>query len=100
MPLSSSNAARQLSDGNSIGTILGQSTSDVLRFYGAFGASSGVQQVSVIGSTLTAQGGFATTVAQASNSTIANTTWGFSSSTQTNMVISTMTALWQLGIIG
>lgn len=33
MPLSSSNAARQLSDGNSQGTILGISTSDLIGFY-------------------------------------------------------------------
>ena len=34
MPLSSSNAARQLSDGNSQGTIFGQSATDVIGFYG------------------------------------------------------------------
>lgn len=34
MPLSSSNAVRQLSDGNSVGTILGQSASDPIGFYG------------------------------------------------------------------
>ena len=34
MPLSSSNAARQLSDGNSQGTILGQSSADLIGFYG------------------------------------------------------------------
>lgn len=33
MALSSSNAARQLSDGNSQGTILGQSVSDPIGFY-------------------------------------------------------------------
>jgi len=35
MPLSSSNAVRQLSDGNSQGTVLGQSASDPIAFYGA-----------------------------------------------------------------
>lgn len=39
MALSSSNAARQLSDGNSLGTILGQSTSDLIAFYGTTGAA-------------------------------------------------------------
>jgi hypothetical protein len=34
MALSSSNAQRQLSDGNSQGTVLGQSTTDLLGFYG------------------------------------------------------------------
>ena len=97
---STSNAVRQLSDGNSIGTMLGQSTSDVIRFYGSFGASSGVQQLSVIGSTLTVLSGIATTNATSIGSTVVGTTWGFTSSTQANMVISTMTALWQLGLIG
>lgn len=34
MPLSSSNAVRQLSDGNSQGTVLGQSSSDLIGVYG------------------------------------------------------------------
>lgn len=34
MPLSSSNAVRQLSDGNSIGTILGTGATDLIGFYG------------------------------------------------------------------
>lgn len=34
MPLSSSNAVRQLSDGNSQGTVLGQSATDLIGFYG------------------------------------------------------------------
>jgi hypothetical protein len=34
MALSSSNAVRQLSDGNSQGTIMGQSTNDAIGFYG------------------------------------------------------------------
>jgi hypothetical protein len=34
MALSSSNAVRQLSDGNSQGTILGQSSTDLIGFYG------------------------------------------------------------------
>lgn len=35
MPLATSSAVRQLSDGNSNGTVLGQSTSDPIAFYGA-----------------------------------------------------------------
>ena len=97
---STSNAVKQLSDGNSIGTVFGQSTSDPIRFYGAFGNSSGIAQLSVIGSTLSAQAGAATTVAVAINSTIAGTSFGFATSTQANLVISTMVALWNLGIIG
>lgn len=34
MPLSSSNAVRQLSDGNSQGTVLGQGNTDPIAFYG------------------------------------------------------------------
>jgi len=34
MPLSSSNAVRQVSDGNSQGTVLGQGNSDLISFYG------------------------------------------------------------------
>jgi hypothetical protein len=35
MPLSSSNAVRQLSDGNSQGTVLGISSTDLIGFYNA-----------------------------------------------------------------
>ena len=35
MPLTSSNAVRQLSDGNSQGTVLGQSATDPISFYNA-----------------------------------------------------------------
>lgn len=34
MPLSSSNAVKQLSDQNSLGTILGATTTDFIGFYG------------------------------------------------------------------
>ena len=97
---STSNAVRQLSDGNSIGTVMGQSTSDVIRFYGAFGSSSGVQQLSVIGSTLSAQAGAATTLAVNATSGGSGTTWAFTTSTQANLVVSTMVALWNMGLIG
>jgi hypothetical protein len=38
MALSSSNAFRQLSDGNLLGTILGQSATDLIGFYGVTSA--------------------------------------------------------------
>ena len=91
---STSNAVRQLSDGNSIGTVLGQSTSDVIRFYGAFGNTSGIQQFSIIGSS---QGTMSTAPFSTGG---AVTTWGFASCTQAQAAISTMIALWQLGLIG
>ena len=107
MALSSSNASRQLSDGNSQGTVFGQGTSDSIGFYGiqqnttVAGGPQIQQQLSIIGSTLTASGAFATTLAVA-NSTMSSgpTTWAFGSSTQANMVISTMAALWRMGLIG
>src|SRR5258708_524978 len=43
MPLSVSSAARQLSDGNTVGTILGRTSQDVIGFYGL---SQGVVQPS------------------------------------------------------
>ena len=107
MALTSSNASRQLSDGNSQGTVFGQGTSDVIGFYGiqqnttVAGGPQVQQQLLVIGSTLSAAAGAATTLAVA-NSTMSSgpTTWAFASSTQANMVISTMAALWRMGLIG
>lgn len=60
MPLSSSNAVRQLSDGNSIGTIFGQSSTDVIGFYGV---TSGVARVAIGGSLTT--GTFVSSLANA-----------------------------------
>ena len=107
MALSSSNAVRQLSDGNTQGTVFGQSSTDLIGFYGtptltSIAAGNQVQaQWVVIGSTLSAAAGAATTLAVA-NSTMSSgpTTWAFASSTQANMVISTMAALWRMGLIG
>ena len=91
---STSNAVRQLSDGNPIGTVMGQSTSDVIRFYGSFGNTSGVAQLSIIGSTLTVASGVATTA------TVSTSPYGFTTSTQANFIVSTMVALWNMGLIG
>lgn len=60
MPLSSSNAVRQLSDGNSQGTVLGQSSSDPIGFYGVAApvtrttmqtSAANISLLSVVGST-------------------------------------------------
>lgn len=96
MPLSSSNAVRQLSDGNPIGSIFGQTSSDVIGFYGRFSNTSGISQLSIIGAGL----GVASTAAVNATSGGSGTTFAFASSTQANQVISTMTFLWQLGLIG
>lgn len=44
MPLTSSNAVRQLSDQNPLGTVLGASTTDLIGFYGS---TQGVAQGNV-----------------------------------------------------
>ena len=92
-----SSAFRQLSDGS--GTVFGQSSTDVIGFYGV---TSVVTRVAVIGSTLTAQAGAATTAPVWITSSGAQgvSTWGFATSTQAAMVVSTMTALWNMGLIG
>ena len=60
MALSSSNAARQLSDGNSQGTVFGQSATDLIGFYGVTtpvaqtvyqSTAASISLVSVTGST-------------------------------------------------
>lgn len=73
MALSSSNAAKQLSDGNSQGTILGQSAADRISFYGATPqARSGLVATSSISTAVSSTGAFgfgdattASTIAQA-----------------------------------
>ena len=94
MALSSSNAFRQLSDGNSLGTILGQSVNDKIAFYG--GASTGV---AVAASTIIGTN-YATSVVLAVNATTASvTTWAFASSTQANAVIGLLDWAYRAGVI-
>ena len=108
MPLTSSLATRQLSDANSQGTVLGQTSTDLIGFYGTptltsiAGGNQVQAQWPVVGSTPSAQAGAATTLAiQISTlSTGPTNMWGFSTSTQANMIVSTMTALWKMGLIG
>jgi len=90
----SSVAVRQLSDANSVGTMLGVSSTDAIRFYGAFGNSSGVTQLSVVGSSI---GAVSTAVVSTGG---AVTTWGFTTSTQAQAIVSTIVALWNMGLIG
>ena len=94
MPLSSSNAVRQLSDGNSLGTVLGQSVSDAIAFYGMASTGVAVANTTIIG------GNYATCVAFAFNATTASvTTWAFGSSTQANAVIGLLDWAFRAGII-
>ena len=82
MPLSSSNAVRQLSDGNSQGTVLGQSATDPIGFYGA----SPVARTSVAAATVS-------TVLATSASAASVNGYGFSSVAQMNAIITGVNAL-------
>lgn len=59
MPSTTSAAAKQLSDGNSQGTVLGQSATDLIGFYGL---TTGVAQPTGAGNTHTAAAGATTAV--------------------------------------
>ena len=56
MPLSSSNAVRQLSDGNSQGTVLGQSSADKISFYNVTPVAQAVMATTAATVTLTDPG--------------------------------------------
>ena len=58
MPLSSSNAVKQLSDGNSQGTVLGQSTTDLIGFYGVTPLSKSTLAASSVINTAASSAGF------------------------------------------
>lgn len=68
MALSSSNAQRQLSDGNSQGTILGRSSTDVIGFYGVTTAvaRAGITGTSIPSLSLSS-GAYLSTIALALN---------------------------------
>ena len=93
MPLSSSNAAKQLSDANSQGTCLGQSATDRISFYG----SSTRQRLAgaVAMSTLTGSSVLATSVSAASGGGAVFTSQGFvyTSAAQANAVVTGINAL-------
>jgi hypothetical protein len=94
MALSSSNAVRQLSDGNSLGTVYGQSATDLIGFYGM--ATSGV----AVGASTVIGVNYATSIALAINATTASvTTWAFGSSTQANAVIGLLDWAYRAGVI-
>lgn len=80
-----SNAVRQLSDGNSQGTSLGQSSTDKISFYNA----TPIAQQSVVGSVNV-------TAAVVSS---AASTWSFASSQQANAIAAAIFKLTQLGLI-
>ena len=94
MALTSSNAQRQLSDGNSLGTVFGQSSTDIISFYGNATSGVAVPCSTVIGTN------YATSVVGAINATTASvTTWAFASSTQANALIGLLDWAYRAGII-
>lgn len=85
-------AVRQLSDGNSQGTTLGQSATDLISFYNV----STVARVTIIGTSI---GGASTSALLTNTSGAGVSTWGFATSAQANQVISAMLQLRLLGLI-
>jgi hypothetical protein len=96
MPLSSSNAVRQLSDANSLGTILGQSVTDKIGFYGMASTGVAIANTTVIGTQYATSVLFVTSIVA---STIAGTIWGFQSSTQGNAVVGLLDWAYRAGVI-
>lgn len=84
MALSSSNAVKQLSDGNSQGTVLGQSTSDKIGFYGL---ASPVAQTTLLASS---------SISTAVSSTGA---FGFGDAATASSIAHAFVALKQMGLI-
>lgn len=95
MALSSSNAQRQLSDGNSLGTVLGKSSTDIISFYG--NATTGV---AVACSTIVGLNYATSCTVPSINATTATvTTWAFASSTQANALIGLLDWAYRAGVI-
>lgn len=85
MPLSSSVAVKQLSDGNSQGTVLGQSATDLIGFYGA----TPIARTSAVGaSSAISTGTFSSTGA-----------FGFGDATTASTIAQAVIALKQMGLI-
>ena len=82
MPLSSSNAARQLSDGNSQGTILGQSSADLIGFYGT--ATPSAQM----------------TLATLSTAVSSTGAFGFGDATTASSIVAALNRLRTMGLFG
>lgn len=94
MPLSSSNAIRQLSDGNSLGTVVGQGVTDLIGFYGMATSGVAVANSTIVGAN------YATSIVGAINATTASvTTWAFASSTQANALIGLLDWAFRSGLI-
>jgi len=94
MALSSSNAAKQLSDQNSQGTILGASPTDLIAFYGGASTAAVVANSTIVG------GNYATSIVFSRSATTASViTWAFASSTQANALIGLLDWAYRAGVI-
>ncbi len=85
-------AVKQLSDGNSQGTVMGVSSTDLLGFYGL---STAIAQSTITGSVTLAGAS-----AQAATSTGGGTSFGFSSASVASAVLNAVQQLKLLGLIG
>ncbi len=83
MALSSSNAVKQLSDGNSQGTVLGQSTTDKISFYGSAPLAKGTLVASSVVSTAVSSTG----------------AFGFGDATTASTLVAAFVQLKQMGLI-
>lgn len=82
---------RQLSDGNSQGTVLGKTTTDLIAFYGA--APLAQQSGPLAVSTLTVSTVLNTATAAAVSTSNATTVWGYSSAAQANAIVTAINQL-------
>lgn len=83
MPLSSSNAVRQLSDGNSQGTVLGQSANDLIGFYGVATPVSRQLTLATLSSAVSSTGAF-----------------GFGDATTASSIVAAINQLKTMGLFG
>ena len=95
MPLSSSTAFKELTDGNTAnGSRMGQTSTEPLSFYGSATTGVGVACSTIVGAN------YATSIVGAINATTASvTTWAFASSTQANALIGLLDWAYRAGII-
>lgn len=91
---STSIAFRELTDFNSPGTRFGQTSTDLITFYGTATSGVAVTCTTIVGIN------YATSIVLAQSATTASvTTWGFASSTQANAVIGLLDWAYRAGLI-
>lgn len=95
MALTSSNAQKQLSDGNSQGTVFGQSSTDIISFYGNATTGVSVACSTIVGTNYTTS----CTIPAVNATTASVTTWAFASSTQANALVGLLDWAYRAGVI-